>query len=667
MTLHQVAPEHAQATQLVGGGDPFGHHLHVERVRQLDDGSHDGVVVAAGAQHAGDRAVELQHVGLARAQRGERRDAGAEAVERELHAEAAQRLHRAQVAGLAIVERVFVEVERELVRVELHLAHRGEHPLDERALGQLTSRDVDVHAEPAVHQARVEPRTRVEARLTDDPVADGHDGARLLGEVQELRGQQGAALGVVPPQQRFGTGDATAVGGDDRLVGEAQLAGGERTLELVGELLVMARLGAHRVGVQLAARPSAPLRLVHRDVGVAQQLDGGFLPADAFQVGRQADGDADADRQLDLDAVHHDATAERVADAFGEVERGVLVDVAVAQDHELVAADAGDHVGGSSGVRDAVCHLGEQCVADLVADGVVDVLQPVDVHEQDGDVAARAADAVERVGRGAQQQQAVGQPGERVVVGLAGELALQVLGGGDVASDATPVLDHAVGGAVQHQIDVERALEAVGAAEADFPRPHRAGGAGHDLARHLVADGLQQPAGGGVADEVELVDDTEQPAGRVVGVDRRTVAVEDDDGVVGGADHAQQAVEQQLMRDVFGVVECGAAVADDAPHRVVHRLRVEPHPGHPPFAVPHAELDAHLAVGLRGATPGELGVGPVAGMRVGPWRPADRRTGAALHERAECCIGRGDATFAVGLEQAHRQRWEQLDDVRHPY
>ena len=81
---------------------------------QLDDGPHDGIVVAAGAQHASNGAVELEHVGLARAQRGERGDAGAEVVECDLHAEAAQRLHRAQVARLAIVERVLVEVERQL-------------------------------------------------------------------------------------------------------------------------------------------------------------------------------------------------------------------------------------------------------------------------------------------------------------------------------------------------------------------------------------------------------------------------------------------------------------------------------------------------------------------------------------------------------------------------
>ena len=113
VALHHVAAQHAQAAQLIGRRHPLGHHLHVERMSQLDDGTHDGVVVAGGAEHAGNGAIEFQHVGLARAERRERRGAGAEAVECELHAEPTECLHGAQGARLAIVEGVFVEVERE--------------------------------------------------------------------------------------------------------------------------------------------------------------------------------------------------------------------------------------------------------------------------------------------------------------------------------------------------------------------------------------------------------------------------------------------------------------------------------------------------------------------------------------------------------------------------
>ena len=254
-------------------------------------------------------------------------------------------------------------------------------------------------------------------------------------------------------------------------------------------------------------------------------------------------------------------------------------------------------------------------------DRVVDVLQAIDVHEQDRDVVARAADAFQRVGRGAQQQQAVGQTGEGVVIGLPRQLALQVLGGRDVASDAAPVLDDTVGGAVQQEIDVERALQAVWAAEAHFARPRGGFTAGDDLAGNLIADGLQQPAGRCVADEVELVVDTEQPPSGGVGVHRGTIAIEDDDHVVGGAHHPRQPVEQQLLADALGVVERGAAIAGDHALGIVHGLCVDAHPRHSPFAVPHSELEADVVAGLDAPSPLQFGGRSVAGMSVGPrWR-----------------------------------------------
>ena len=245
------------------------------------------------------------------------------------------------------------------------------------------------------------------------------------------------------------------------------------------------------------------------------------------------DRHADADGQFDLHAVEHDAAAERVPDALGEVERGVLVDAAVAQDDELVAADAGHDVRRAGGVGDARRHLGEQGVADLVADGVVDLLEAIDVHEQDGAVVAGAADAVQRFGGGAQQEQPVGQARERVVVRLPGELALEVLGGGDVPRHTTPVLDDAVGAAMHHQVDIERSLESVGCAEAHFATPRGGDRGVHDLTGHLVADGLEEATRPCVAHQVDLLLHTEHPPRGGVRVHRRTVAVEDDHGVVG--------------------------------------------------------------------------------------------------------------------------------------
>ena len=123
---------------------------------------------------------------------------------------------------------------------------------------------------------------------------------------------------------------------------------------------------------------------------------------------------------------------------------------------------------------------------------------------------SRAAQPVERVGRVAQQQRPVRQPGQRVVRRLAEQLALHVVAIGDVARHATPVLDDAVRTALDDEVDVERPLESVGPAEPDLAGPLRGERRLEQLARHLVADRLHQPADHRVADEVDRVADPEQ-------------------------------------------------------------------------------------------------------------------------------------------------------------
>ena len=65
-----------------------------------------------------------------------------------------------------------------------------------------------------------------------------------------------------------------------------------------------------------------------------------------------------------------------MAHALREVESGVLVDPALAQHHELVAADTGDDVGWSCCQGEPAGKARQQPVPDLVTRMVVDVLQP---------------------------------------------------------------------------------------------------------------------------------------------------------------------------------------------------------------------------------------------------------------------------------------------------
>ncbi len=88
----------------------------------------------------------------------------------------------------------------------------------------------------------------------------------------------------------------------------------------------------------------------------------------------------------------------------------------VRADHEeLVAADAGHAVLRADRVGQALGGREQQTVADLVAERVVDVLEPVEVDEDRGHVARSSPLVGQRVRECREDLASVGEPGERVV------------------------------------------------------------------------------------------------------------------------------------------------------------------------------------------------------------------------------------------------------------
>ena len=115
---------------------------------------------------------------------------------------------------------------------------------------------------------------------------------------------------------------------------------------------------------------------VHRGVGVAEQP----VRVAAAVAG---DGDADAGRQRHRDAPGRERRGERRLQPEGQRRR--LVGVAVAgEDEELVAAEAADGVAGPHLLDQPARDLPQQRVAELVAEGVVDGLEAVEVEHQEG-------------------------------------------------------------------------------------------------------------------------------------------------------------------------------------------------------------------------------------------------------------------------------------------
>ena len=134
------------------------------------------------------------------------------------------------------------------------------------------------------------------------------------------------------------------------------------------------------IGVEeLAAVPAPLLGPVHGGVGVAQEALGraaGAASATAMPTL--------APRKTSWPSVS-DRLPQHLGDALGEActpgPVGVLV---LADDHELVAAEAGHRVVAADDAPEPFGHRDEERVADGVAPAVVDELEPVEVDEQHG-------------------------------------------------------------------------------------------------------------------------------------------------------------------------------------------------------------------------------------------------------------------------------------------
>ena len=79
---------------------------------------------------------------------------------------------------------------------------------------------------------------------------------------------------------------------------------------------------------------------------------------------------------------------QRGPEPFGYLE-GDLVGAVGQECDELIPTEAGDHVALADIARQARCCLDQKLVTHRVAEGVVDVLEAVEVHEQHGDMSAR--------------------------------------------------------------------------------------------------------------------------------------------------------------------------------------------------------------------------------------------------------------------------------------
>ena len=239
---------------------------------------------------------------------------------------------------------------------------------------------------------------------------------------------------------------------------------------------------------------AALLGRVHRDVGALDQH------LDVVAVVGVA-GDADRAAHLERQPVDHERLAQRALEHLGDGQRVLGAHDLGQQDAELVAAEAGDGVGGAQRGLEPLGDLLEEHVAVVVAERVVDLLEVIEVHDHHGQAAVAALGGAQRLLDAVAEQHAVGQAGERVVqrlVLLGDRLAAAAVDGQQRQEQQRQDGEREVGGDHEHRREAEQ----------------QAGGRG-----------LQEEVGGEVAQEADLLGERDG-----AGDEARVERVEDERG-----------------------------------------------------------------------------------------------------------------------------------------
>ncbi len=220
-----------------------------------------------------------------------------------------------------------------------------------------------------------------------------------------------AVLRVVPAQKRLGADDCVVREPDDRLVVQPQEAVLQRVAQR-GFEGVLAQPVLGEVGVEeLEGVAPQLLRVIHRDVGVLQELLG---------IVRIVGVHADADRGGHVDVVLLDL--ERLGDRFEQLPRGCVPASRARRSPRRRPLNSSPP---SRARRSLSRNAAVSAALTLFRSSspirwprrVVDVLEPVEVDEQHADATAAALGLRDRLRQPLVQQQAVGQSRQRIARG----------------------------------------------------------------------------------------------------------------------------------------------------------------------------------------------------------------------------------------------------------
>ena len=241
-------------------------------------------------------------------------------------------------------------------------------------------------------------------------MAHPDDEVALLGDRDELRRRHRTAVRVRPARQRLGADQGAGLQIHDRLIGHRDPVILDRRSEVLPDPNAIDEGRPHRGFEEVVSGQAAILGHVHREVGVPDQ--------GVRAVRRPAHRDPDARLGHDRVAVDLDRHRQIGQDPLDDGDHGLGCRRVHEQDGELVAAVARDGIRDPDRARETLGDHAQELVAPVVAERIVDLLEPVEIQEQDRVLLAGPRARQERMGDAVAEQRPVRQGGQSVVQAL---------------------------------------------------------------------------------------------------------------------------------------------------------------------------------------------------------------------------------------------------------
>jgi hypothetical protein len=250
----------------------LGEHAEIQAAAEHQHRPDDGRIVQILGHPAHEGLIDLQLVQRETLQVRQRGIAGAEVVDRELHAERLEGTQDFDAAldidhcgafgdfqlqvlpGKAAVDQYFLDQPGQIAGAEL--ARRNIHRHDEIA------------------QAPLDPVAGLGARGSQHLFADLHDQSRLFRHRDELAGGNHAPVRMLPADQRFEAGQTAPGDADLRLVMQDQFVALQRTPEAPSHLQHLARALVEVAGIASVAVAPRALDRLHRRARLLDQTAG---------------------------------------------------------------------------------------------------------------------------------------------------------------------------------------------------------------------------------------------------------------------------------------------------------------------------------------------------------------------------------------------------------